>query len=142
MRMPQLLLLKSSKDIFLTYLWVLQNKYLNLQVILIPDKRVKGEERNWHEKYLSKTDGCRAWLGVLGIWSWPRTQGFAGGAGEGVSWAQCNVVLDICDFPNFSVRRPQNHVVTELTLPVKLFCSTATENFMKRDEADDYIFKK
>ena len=55
---------------------------------------------------------CRAWLGVLGIWSRPRTQSFAGGAGEGASWAQCNVVIDVCDFPNFSVRRSQNHVVT------------------------------
>lgn len=31
--------------------------------------------------------------------------------------------------------RSHNHVVTELTFPIKLFCSIATEKFMKIDEA-------
>ena len=37
-----------------------------------------------------------------------QVQSFAGGAGEGASWIQCNVVIDVCDCPNFSVRRSQN----------------------------------
>ena len=133
----QLLLLKSSKDIFLTYSWVWLNKYLNIQVMLNTWQLCQ----RWREKLAWKApvQGLivveHGW--VCSEFSCPdqgRTQSFGDSAGEGALWLKCNIVLNVCDFPNLSVRRSHDHVVTELTFPIKLFCSVATEKFMKKDE--------